>query len=553
MDSLRISLAQINGTVGDLAGNSARIAERLEEARRSGAQLVVFPGFALEGWPLGELVDRAEFREAIGRARAEFLQSTKGVAAILGTVEQPGEGTPRSAALIAVDGDAVACSGKARLTPGAPILDERRYFRMGSPAAPFEVGGWRVGVLLGDDIEPGTGVVERLVEDGVDLIVNLDAAPFVRGGPRRREERLGEIAGRFGVHIAYVNRVGGQDEFIFDGGSMVVSPSGEVIARAALFEEELLEVEIPVPGASPDVASGPAPHDDLAETWQALVVGIRDYVGKNGFRRVTLGLSGGLDSALAATLAVDALGPDAVTAVWLPSPYSTDLSRSDAFELAENLGIEILTIPIESTMQAFESVLAPHFAGREPDLTEENLQARIRGTILMALSNKFGWLLLSTSNKSETAVGYSTLYGDMAGGLAPLRDLYKSLVFELAHWRNREGVVIPESTILRPPTAELRPDQLDTDSLPDYAVLDPILERYLEERWSAEELIEEGADPDMVERVIRLVIGGEYKRRQGPPGLKVTGYAFGVDDLMPMTVRRRDSVVGGRGSGVGVR
>lgn len=562
MNPLRIALAQTSGTVGDLAGNSARIEEYLEEARRGGAHLVVFPQFALEGWPSGDLLLSQAFLADARSAWPALAERTSGITAIIGAVEcdaeppaadapgahLPGSGAPRTAtpcynaAVIMHDGASLRACRKQSLETGSPLLDETRYFQPGGGCRILQVAGWRVGVVIGSDIEPETGVVERLVGDGAELIVNLDARPFRQGAWQDRERELADVARRYGVYVAYINRVGGQDEFVFDGGSMVLAPDGGTMAWARPFHDDLLICDLHPPGAPAGAVPHPQPpqYDDLAATYQALTVGIRDYAGKNGFRHLVLGLSGGIDSALVATLAADALGPDALTAVWLPSPYSSELSRKDAFELADALGIKLVTIPIETPMQAFQSALQPIFGDRAPDVTEENLQARIRGSLLMALSNKFGWLLLSTSNKSETAVGYSTLYGDMAGGLAPLRDVYKTLVFELARWRNRQGRVIPESTISRAPTAELRPDQLDTDSLPDYDILDPVLRRYLEEGRGAEELIAAGADPDLVARVIGLVGRGEFKRRQGPPGIKITPYTFGIDDRMPMTSRFRE-------------
>lgn len=560
MDRLRIALAQFNGTVGDLTGNSARIAECVEEARRHGAQLVVFPQFALEGWPAGDLLRREAFLAAARAAHPALAELTRGLTAVVGCVESfPPRGTDRSrhggpgtgdwsvppnhnAAMVAQDGEIIGIIGKERIGTGGKLVDESRYFQPGGASRPTNVAGWRIGVVIGDDIEPETGILERLVQNGVELIVNLDATPFQQGGIPRREERLARLARRYGVFIAYVNRVGGQDEFVFDGGSLVVTPGGEVIARAKAFADDILFCDLPAPGSTPEAMPTPVPgsYDDLAATYEALTVGLRDYVGKSGFRRVVLGLSGGIDSALVATIAADALGPEAVTAVWLPSPYSSELSRDYAFEVADALGIELITIPIEPAMQAMLSVLEPHFEGREFDLTEENLQARIRGTLLMALSNKFGWLVLATGNKSEAAVGYSTLYGDTVGGFAPIKDLYKTRVYELARWRNRQGQVIPESVIQRAPTAELRHGQLDTDSLPAYEVLDPILEKYLEGGYSARELVEEGVDPEIVARVTRLVDDGEYKRRQEPPGIKLTPYTFGVDDQFPMTSRFRE-------------
>lgn len=561
MDRLRIALAQFNGTVGDFTGNSARITEYIEEARHGGAQLVVFPQFALEGWPAGDLLRREAFLAAARAAHAGMAERTRGLTAVVGCVEsfplhetvrlganRPGA-TPRpvppshNAAMIMQDGTTIGTVGKERLGAGGKLADESRYFQPGAASRPITVAGWRVGVVIGSDIEPETGILERLVHRGVDLIVNLDAAPFQQGAAPLREERLARLARRYGVFIAYVNRVGGQDEFVFDGGSMVITPSGEVIARAAAFDDDIVFCDLPAPGVPAENMPAPVPasYDDLGATYRALTVGIRDYVRKNGFSHVVLGLSGGIDSALVAALAVDALGPNAVTGVWLPSPYSSELSRDYARDVAASLGIELITLPVEPAYQALLSVLEPYFEGRDFDLTEENLQARVRGTLLMALSNKFGWLVLATGNKSEAAAGYCTLYGDTVGGLAPIKDLYKTKVFELARWRNRQGkVVIPEGVIQRAPTAELRHGQLDTDSLPPYDVLDQILQKYLEEGYSASEIVAEGAEPEVVAKVIALVDGGEYKRRQGAAGIKLTSYTFGVDDQLPLTSRFRE-------------
>jgi NAD+ synthase (glutamine-hydrolysing) len=614
MTPLRIALAQIDGVVGDLAGNAAHVAAYIERARRAGADLVVFPQLALSGYPPGDLLLRAAFLDANRSALPGLLEHTGGITAIIGAVgfaagagEVPGgiqnavAGTtapvasPTGTAAQIYNGAAVLHAGKLigfspqeRLSARAP-LDETRYFQPRRDGNLYQIAGQWVGITIGDELAPPGAAVTRLVEAGAELIINLAAAPFQQGEWRHRQQELAGVAREFGVTIAYVNRVGGQDEFVFAGGSMIFSSAGEILVEAQPFQEELLLCDLPpavprrgsassgAPGEraaseadAPEAGSGepgparsypseryllprpltlprpplpasaPVEHDDLAETYQALVVGIREYARKNGFKHLGLGLSGGLDSALVATLAVDALGPHAVTAVWMPSPYSSELSRSDAFALAGALGIELLTIPIETAFDTVLQLLQPHFGDRGPDLTEENLQARIRGTLLMGLSNKFGWLVLTTSNKSEVAVGYSTLYGDMAGGLAPLKDLYKTLVFDLARWRNTQAPVIPVSTIERPPTAELRPDQLDTDSLPGYDLLDTILKQYLEEGRSARQIIAGGADPAMVQRLIGLVSRGEYKRRQAAPGIKITAYTFGVDDRMPMTSRFRE-------------
>jgi NAD+ synthase (glutamine-hydrolysing) len=571
MDSLRIALAQIDGTVGDLAGNSERIAAVIERARSEGADLVIFPELALSGYPPGDLLLRHAFLDADRTTLQGLLEQSEGIAVIIGCLDTPGSHTEvpgdqialgRShylapelfnAAAVIKDGELVGFYRKKLLSPRTP-LDELRYFQAGNGSALYRIGGCLVGITIGHEIEAGAPLVAPLVEAGADLIINLAAAPYQREQRQQRRERFSDLAREYGITLAYVNRVGGQDGLVFDGGSMVLAPSGEVLAEARPLHPELLLFDLPAANhgekrnrndahaEADSIESPPAPIESLAETYEALTIGIRDYARKNGFAHLVLGLSGGIDSALVATLAADALSADAVTAVWMPSRYSSELSRVDAVALADALGIDLLTIPIEAAYSSYLELLEPHFGGRAQDLTEENLQARIRGNLLMALSNKFGWLVLTTSNKSETAVGYSTLYGDMAGGLAPLKDVYKTLVYRLAHWRNSRGAVIPESTIERPPTAELRSDQLDTDSLPTYDILDGILERYLEQGWSAAEIVADGADPATVNRLVGLVTRGEYKRRQAPPGIKITNYAFGVDDQMPMTSRFREVI-----------
>ncbi len=562
MNPLRIALAQIDGTVGDLFGNAAEILEQVDKARAGGADLVVFPQLALSGYPPRDLLLRSAFLTAHQRALRSLVERTTGITTVLGCLDS--ESGLYNAAAVLHAGEIAGVNRKERLSAGT-VLDETRYFQPGRIDTLYRIAGRWIGITIGDDIAPTGTAVDRLARAGADLIINLDAAPFQRGQRRLRQRELSAAARAHGVAIAYVNRVGGQDELVFAGGSMVLDPAGEILAEARPLQPELLLCDLP-PASPAKIATPPAGaielrtlarpepdtplpplrpavpvrHDDLAETYGALTIGVREYARKNGFDHLVLGLSGGLDSALVATLAADALGADAVTGVWMPSRYSTELSRTDAVSLAESLGIELRTIPIEDAFRAFLELLAPHFGERGPDLTEENLQARIRGDLLMALSNKFGWLVLTTSNKSEVAIGYSTLYGDMAGGLAPLKDVPKTLVFELARWRNAQGHVIPISTIERPPTAELRPDQLDTDSLPPYEILDPILERYLEGGESARQIVAGGADQAVVDRVLGLVHRGEYKRRQAAPGIKISGYTFGVDDRMPMTSRFRE-------------
>jgi NAD+ synthase (glutamine-hydrolysing) len=528
MDSLRIALAQIDATVGDFAGNTARIGKYIDDARENGADLVIFPELILTGYPPGDLLLRSAFIAANQTALSELAERTFGITAVIGSLDYLDQDSGIfNAATILHNGKVVGASHKEWLSH-RPILEEPRYFELGRADNLYQLAGYSIGIVIGDDLAPNRAAIRRLAEAGADLVVNLDSAPFHRNRLRRRHQELAEAAEAWGVAIAYVNRIGGQDELVFDGGSLVLDSSGEILTSARPFQEELLLADLPpatrgqeladtnlerarpgalapaVPASEAEKGVDPTPirlvtlergvtnssrtvlperppvrYDELAEIYQALAIGIRDYARKNGFRHVALGLSGGLDSALVATLAADALGAEAVTGVWMPSPYSSEISRVDAADLAERLGIELRTIPIEPAFDSFMDLLGPQFGDRGADLTEENLQARIRGILLMALSNKFGWLILSTSNKSETAVGYTTLYGDMVGGLAVLKDLTKTLVFELARWRNREVEVIPWRTIERPPSAELRPDQLDTDSLPSYDLLDPVLEQYL--------------------------------------------------------------------------
>ena len=432
-----------------------------------------------------------------------------------------------------------------------------------------------IGITICEDIWYPGGPVERLAVAGADLVININASPYHRGKWEDRHRMLAQRANDYGVAIAYVNLIGGQDELVFDGDSVVVGPEGELLAEAQPFADELLLCDLemeqvfrarlhdaqtrqharelpatvrrrvlsPEPVAAPDpISDAPAvTHDDVTEVYAALVMGTRDYVRKNGFTRVVLGLSGGIDSSLVAVIAADALGPAAVSGVSMPSQFSSEHSKTDAQSLADALGIELITLPIRDIFETALQTLAPAFQGRAPDLAEENLQARIRGNLLMALSNKFGWLVLTTGNKSEMATGYSTLYGDMAGGFAVLKDVPKTLVYELSRWRNAHGPapVISESVLTKPPSAELRPDQKDEDSLPPYEVLDPILERYVEDDWSLEEIVEDGFNEDVVRMIMARVDRNEYKRRQAPPGVKITQRAFGKDRRLPITSRYR--------------
>ncbi len=579
--TLRVALAQLNLTVGDLAGNSARIIETIDEARSQGAQVVVFPELATTGYPPEDLLLKPAFvADNLARLR-EIATHTRDIVAIVGFVDAD-EDIYNAAAVLA-DGAWVGTYHK-RYLPNYGVFDEDRYFMAGDSAPVFHFGDIPVGITICEDVWYPVGPATLQGIAGARLILNLNASPYTRGKWQMRETMLATRAMDNDLYFAYVNLVGGQDELVFDGGSVIFDPSGRVVARAPLFSEHLLIADLDlgavfrsrlhdplrrkerllselsadgvprIPVAAFPVATGPrdaidgpavaAPPDPLAEVYGALVLGTRDYLRKNGFAKVVLGLSGGIDSALVAAIAVDALGADAVTGVSMPSRYSSGGSKDDARDLAERLGITFLTIPIEGTHAAALEMLGEVFAGTPSGLAEENLQARIRGNILMALSNKFGSLVLTTGNKSEMSVGYATIYGDMAGGFAVIKDVPKTLVFDLCRWRNAQGrEVIPFSTITKPPSAELRPDQVDTDSLPPYEVLDPILQAYVEDDKSAAEIVAGGADPELVARIIRLVDLNEYKRRQAAPGIKITARAFGRDRRLPITNRYREAAV----------
>jgi NAD+ synthase (glutamine-hydrolysing) len=577
--TLRVALAQVNLTVGDLEGNAARIVEWIDRAREEGAGVVLFPELAVTGYPPEDLLLKPSFvAENVERLRA-IAPHTRGIVAVLGFVDAR-EDIFNAAAVLA-DGEWVGTYHK-RYLPNYGVFDEDRYFMAGDEAPVFAFGDEPVGINVCEDIWYPVGPATLQSLAGARLILNINASPYHRGKQATRETMLATRAMDNDTYVAYVNLVGGQDELVFDGGSVIFDPGGRVVARAPQFREHLLLADldltsvfrsrlhdplrrkekllnqlsgdgvprVQLPPLPPTVGGPPHPPEiapllpDPEEVYRALVVGTGDYARKNGFGQVVLAVSGGIDSALVATIAADALGPEAVTGVSMPSRYSSAGSRDDARELAERLGIRFLSIPIEGTFAAMLEMLGEVFAGTEPGLAEENLQARIRGNTLMALSNKFGWLVLTTGNKSEMAVGYATIYGDMAGGFAVIKDVPKTLVYALARWRNQQpgGEVIPRATIEKPPSAELRPDQKDTDSLPPYEVLDPILQAYVEEDRSAAELIAAGADPELVRRVIRMVDLNEYKRRQAPPGVKITARAFGRDRRLPITNRYRETV-----------
>jgi NAD+ synthase (glutamine-hydrolysing) len=541
---VRIALGQINVTVGDLSGNLDRLAEWATEATGQGADLVCFPELALTGYPPEDLVLRGGFVDDNLEALQELARRAAGGSAILvGFVDRTDRGLHNAAALLR-DGRIEARYHKHKL-PNYGVFDEQRYFVPGEEGCSLRLAGSDLGISICEDAwKPGPpfdGYAGR-----VQVIPNINASPYHR---RKAHERLAICAARAretGAWIVYVNLVGGQDELVFDGGSMVVSPTGELAWHADAFEEDMLVVDIP---GTEDRAGRPPLPEGSREPWpegaedvfRALVLGLGDYVRKNGFHEVVMGLSGGIDSTLTAVLAADALGHEAVRVLAMPSRYSSVESVEDAREVADRLKIRLDEVPIDPTFQAYLETLGPLFEGTEEGLAEENLQARIRGNLLMALSNKFGSLVLATGNKSEMAVGYSTLYGDLAGGFAPLKDVPKTLVYELARWRNEQSdpPPIPDRVLEKPPSAELRPGQKDTDSLPRYEGLDPVIEDYVEEDRSPEEIIEAGADPDLLWRVVEMIDRAEYKRRQAPPGVKITPKAFGRDRRLPITNRYR--------------
>lgn len=546
---MRIALAQTNPIVGDVIGNVGRIIDLISQARGAGASLVAFPELSVVGYPPRDLLLKPRFVRANVEAVQRIAESCVGIAALVGFVEpnaDPVGRELRNAAAYCADGKIQAVRYKS-LLPTYDVFDERRYFEPGPDVALLRHGGISVGVSICEDLWNDEQVVGRriytrdpvgqLAAAGARILINMSASPFVEDKHPFRVRLFGHQAARHRLPILFVNQVGGNDELVFDGASTAFDAAGGVIAQAKAFQEDLLLVDLDSPAAN---RVEPYP-DGVASVHDALVLGTRDYVRKCGFKRVLLGLSGGVDSAVTAAVAVAALGSDAVTGVAMPSRYSSEHSRNDAEILARNLGIDFRMIPIGPMHEVAEQYLRPHFAGRPVDITEENIQARIRGVLMMALSNKFGWLLLTTGNKSEIAVGYCTLYGDMCGGLAVIADVPKMMVYALArHINERAGrEIIPQSTLTKPPSAELRPDQTDQDSLPPYEVLDQILEQYVRDEKSAEEIVATGFDPETVKKVVRLVDLSEYKRKQAALGLKVTSRAFGVGRRMPIAARFR--------------
>mgnify|MGYP006276285805 CR=1 FL=1 len=535
---MRIALAQLNQTVGDLDGNLARLGFAYERALTVGADVVVFPELAVTGYPPEDLVLKPGFVRDNMAALAKFAATTGATAAVVGFVESATDGLFNSAA-VCIGGVITHVYRKSRLPNYGPF-DENRYFDPGTDeSATVDIAGIKCGVTVCEDIWDAEGPVKEQARAGAKVNLNINASPFHRGKWREREAMLVQRAKDANCAIVYVNQVGGQDELVFDGASTVIDRNGNVITTAAQHEEDFLVVDIDATGLV-TAALGSEPRaklDPIAEVYQALVSGTRDYVRKNGFTDVVIGLSGGIDSSLVAAVAVDALGAEHVHGVSMPSRYSTDGSKSDAYALADALGIDCRTISIEPAFESYLAMLAGSFEGREPDLTEENLQSRCRGMLLMAMSNKFNWMVLTTGNKSEMAVGYFTIYGDSAGGYAVIKDVLKVQVYALSRYVNERAgrEIIPEEVLTKAPSAELRPDQRDDQSLPPYEVLDAILELYVEQDMTASQIVAKGHDEALVRRIARLVDLSEYKRRQCAPGVRITTKAFGKDRRLPIT------------------
>ena len=546
---LRVAGAQLNLTVGDLPGNEQRILEAMAFAGREGADVLLLPELAINGYPPEDLVLRSDF-VASGIEALERLAARSGsTAVVVGFVDRsngPSRGAVdaedrevANAAAVLHDGAILGIYHKV-LLPNYGVFDEDRYFAVGQdPSRTWDLGGVSVGVSICEDIWLPDGPPRDQAAAGAQVLLNINASPFHKGKAREREAMIVERAVASGAAVVYLNLVGGQDELVFDGCSLAVAPDGTIVHRSPQFEEDLFVVDVPLPGEPVGIGSVVDHLETVEEVYRALQTGLGDYVRKNGFEQVVLGLSGGIDSALTAVIAADALGAGAVWGVAMPTRFSSQHSVEDARQLAENLGLRFDVLPIDDVYESYLVALAPVFAGTEFGTAEENLQARTRGAVLMGISNKHGPMVLATGNKSEMAAGYSTLYGDMVGGFAVLKDVFKTLVYDLARWRNKDGDVIPQSTIDKPPSAELRPNQKDSDSLPPYEVLDEMLQLYVEADLGVSAIVERGFDSDLVARVAGMVDRNEYKRRQAAPGVKITVKAFGKDRRLPITNKHK--------------
>jgi len=553
---MRIALCQINPTVGDVDGNTAKIAAWIERAGAAGAELAIFPELCVPGYPAEDLYLKRHFLAANVAAVEKLAKGVApGITVLVGFAEPvEGGGDHRHACnslAVLADGAVQRVYRKNRL-PNYSVFDEQRYFIPGDDGDTIEVAGTPVGLTVCEDVWSPGGPGQAEADAGARIVANPSGSPYHRGKGQEREEMFGERAREYDAYFAFVNLVGGQDELVFDGQSFLLAPDGSVLARAAQFEEDLVVVDVPAEEGAPAPLADPLA--DLDEVYGALQLGLHDYVEKNGFGHVGLGISGGIDSALVAMLAVDALGPERVTLVVMPSPHSSDETQDDARQIAHNLGTGLIDIPIGPMMDGYREALEQHLRPAaedadasptdptrpsEPDLAAENIQARIRGNLMMALSNRHGWLVLTTGNKSEMSVGYATLYGDMAGGFAVIKDVPKTLVYKLVERRNERAgrELVPAAVIERPPSAELRPEQLDSDSLPDYDLLDRILEAYVERDEGRDEMTAAGLPGEIVDEVIRMVDRAEYKRRQAAPGIRITPRAFGRDRRLPITNR----------------
>ena len=576
--TFRLALAQINTTVGDIPGNTAKILRYLDMARESQADMVAFPELAITGYPPEDLLFKTSFLRENVAAMEQVIAASSGLAVMVGYVELGSD--IHNAAAVGYDGQLVDTYRKMYL-PNYGVFDEDRYFRRGEACPVYVINGVAVGAGICEDLWYPVGPIAVQRQAGAELVVNINASPFHAGKASQREQMIATRAADNELFVAYLNTVGGQDELVFDGASVVYDMNSGVAARGPAFEEALVIADLDIDSVfrnrlrdprprkenpailneigdsrvvevsggregwdrKPLSSAPPAPTlAEVEEVYRALVLGTRDYLGKSGFTKALVGLSGGIDSALTATVAADALGRENVVGISMPSRYSSEGSITDSRELADSLGIEFWVIPIEPAHLAFTDMLEPHFTGTTPNVAEENVQARIRGNVLMTVSNKFGWLVLTTGNKSEMAMGYATLYGDMAGGFAVLKDVPKTLVYDLCRWRNLHGAPIspiPAAIIEKPPSAELKADQLDQDTLPPYEELDPVITAYVEEDRSYQDMVEAGFDPQVVRQVINFADRNEYKRRQAPPGVKITPRAFGKDRRLPIVNRYR--------------